>query len=287
MKATCPSEELLRLLPPIRRARLWRLYAEDGRRFLDLWMDGGRAMLGTKGTGIGTVVKAAVDVGLSKPMPSVREQRLEKEVLERHPGYAAVRFYRSEAGAREALARAFGASGLFDPARRDGASRGGEGRGEARAVLLRPFADALAEPGGPAAGDFPAAMPLFPCPAPYSPVALLFRELAAAELAASELVSPLCLAAASKALHELDRFSGSYNEELWRRTDRRLSAFFERSGPYLYAKTGPSGHSAFFRAALGAGVLVSPESGLPCLVPGDFDDGELAKLASALEAARA
>jgi 4-aminobutyrate aminotransferase-like enzyme len=31
------------LLPKVRRARGYRLYGEDGRRYLDLWQGGGRA----------------------------------------------------------------------------------------------------------------------------------------------------------------------------------------------------------------------------------------------------
>ncbi len=271
------QQDLLRLLPAIRRARLWRLYAEDGRRFLDLWMDGGRAILGSKGSGIGTVVKAAVDVGLSKPMPSVRERRLEKELLARYPLFSAARFYRDDGRARAALERAFGDDAIYDPARR------GEAGPSARAIVLRPFAEALSEPGSKAGGDFPAAFPLIPCPAPFAPAVLLFRDNSSAELAGGDLVAPLYLAAASRALAEFATFSEAYNEEHWRRTDRRLSGHFERRGPWLYALPGTAGHAAFFRAALASGVLVSPDPELPCLVPGDFDDGELARLRAGLD----
>jgi hypothetical protein len=42
-------------------------------------------------------------------------------------------------------------------------------------------------------------------------------------------------------------------------------------------------YDRLFVAALGAGVLLSPDPELPSIVPGDFDDGELAALAAALE----
>jgi len=173
---------LLRLLPPIRRARGWRLYAEDGRRFLDLWQEGGRALLGAKGTGLGTEIKAAVDKGLAKPFPSIHERRLEKELLALHPDYEAVRFYSSLDAALAALAAAFpdapaasaatGAAGgqaaagassgaavpgpaasreaavralLADPWRR------GEPAASARAFVLRPFGRSPGSPTGEAA----------------------------------------------------------------------------------------------------------------------------------------
>jgi hypothetical protein len=297
-------EALLGLLPPIRRARFWRLYAEDGRRFLDLWMDGGRAILGAKGTGIGTVVKAAVDLGLARPLPSIRSRRLERELFARWPGWAAVRLYRDEGRALAALARALGPAAdpsrlLLDPARRPpdasvrpaSPSAGPSGSGaepafpgprtEPAALVLRPFADALGDIDP--APALPAALPLLPCPRAFAPCAILFRDPSLAERAGeSDLVPPMLLAAASRSLAELARFSRTYGEAHWRRVDRRLGPFFERRGPYLYARATQGDYEALFRAALGSGVLLSPDPGLPSIVPGDFDDGELAALAKAL-----
>jgi hypothetical protein len=263
----------LRRLPPIRRARLWRLYAEDGRRFLDFWMDGGRSLLGAKGRGIGTTAKAVIDTGLTRPFPSIREARLEKEVLRRHPGYAAACFYRDED-------RAVAAAAAF------------LGPGE-ELRTLEPFAEFLgaveSRGGGTALPRI--AMPRLPCPAALAPAVLLFREAETAQSAEVDIVPPLALACAHRSLSEFDRFAEDYTEELWKRIDRRLAAYFERHGPCLYprlAATAPAGvvpdYDRFFDAALGAGVLLSPAPELPSLIPGDFDDGELARLAKALEA---
>jgi hypothetical protein len=257
----------LALLPPIRRARLWRLYAQDrlpGRpwRFLDLWMDDGRSILGAKGTGLGTVAKAAIDVGLTRPFPSVREARLAKALLARHPGYAAVRFYRDEDRALRAAESA--APGV-------------------PMTVLRPFAEFLKRRTGEEA-EPRVALPRLPCPAALAPAALLFRDGADAETAGGDLVPPLQLAAAHAALFELERFARVYREGLWQKADRRLRPFFERRGPYLYPRVGADGYEAFFSAALAAGVLVSPDPERPSILPGDFDDGELAALAAALGA---
>ena len=136
----------LRRLPPIRRARLWRLYAEDGRRFLDFWMDDGRSILGAKGTGIGTTAKAALDTGLTRPFPSIRESRLEKDIHERYPDYPAIRFFRDEARATAAAAPLLAADeslpilGLFASylgGTRRYATRGFTTRGHATTALPR------------------------------------------------------------------------------------------------------------------------------------------------------
>ena len=315
------SERLLSLLPPIRRARLWRLYAQDGRRFLDFWMDGGRDILGAKGTGLGTALKAAVDLGTARPLPSVWKARLAKQVAELWPGYAALRLYLNEERALAALGREMGTRAAQDSAAADSAAAdsgaadsaapvavgdpNGGGlvfdpaerpapRSPGTVLLLRPYAEALGAPGtgsrpGPEdapeprfAPRFAAALVRLPCPRVFSPAIALLRDGEAAARMSEDLVPPLVLAAASRSLWEFKRFAESYDEKLWRRVDRRLGPFFERSGPYLYPRHSAAEHEARFRAALEAGALISPIHALPSIVPGDFDDGELARLAAAL-----
>ncbi|HUW40854.1 MAG TPA: hypothetical protein VMV90_07560 [Rectinemataceae bacterium] len=310
------SERLLSLLPPIRRARLWRLYAQDGRRFLDFWMDGGRDILGAKGTGLGTALKAAVDLGTARPLPSVWKARLAKQVAELWPGYAALRLYLNEERALAALGREMGTRAAQDSAAADSAAQdsaapvavgdpNGGGlvfdpaerpapRSPGTVLLLRPYAEALGAPGtgsrpGPEdapeprfAPRFAAALVRLPCPRVFSPAIALLRDGEAAARMSEDLVPPLVLAAASRSLWEFKRFAESYDEKLWRRVDRRLGPFFERSGPYLYPRHSAAEHEARFRAALEAGALISPIHALPSIVPGDFDDGELARLAAAL-----
>lgn len=252
----------LRLLPPIRRSRLWRLYAEDGRRFLDFWMDGGRSLLGAKGSVIGTVAKACLDTGLTRPFPSVREARLRGDIRKRYPEFAGLRLYRNEDRAIAA------ASAFLAP---------GESLGS-----MAPFAACARSGPAPSVAAQRVLGLRLPCPAVLAPGVLLFKDAADALSAEEDLVPPLLLACAHRALCELDRFAESYAESLWKRVDRRLAPYFERSGPYLYPLVGEAAYGPFFEAALGAGVLLSPCYERPSTIPGDFDDGELAALAAAL-----
>ena len=75
---------------------------------------------------------------------------------------------------------------------------------------------------------------------------------------------------------------GCYGEELWKRFDRRMEPYFRRFGPYLLPRIEADKYADFFRAALEGGALVSPQYGMPSMVPPEFDDGELRKLAAAL-----
>lgn len=274
-------EALLRLLPPIRRARDYRLYAEDGSRFLDLWQDGGRGALGAKGTGLGTLLKAEVDKGRAKPLPSLAEARLEKEIRSRWPGYEAIRFYANAERAEAALARALGpgkAGGLvFDPARRDPASASGR---DAPALLIRPFYERLIKE--EEAASYRAALLLLPCPSAFAPVPLLFSRPEDAEGLEGDLVPPMALACAYRSLREFGAYSGRVGEAFWRRADRATAGLFERVGPFLYPRRAPEAYGTLFAEALKSGVLLSPCFGLPSILPGQFDDGELKKLSRIL-----
>jgi hypothetical protein len=272
---------LLSLLPAIRRCRGYRLYAESGRRFLDLWQDDGRGILGAKGTGIGTVVKAGTDKGLGSPLPSVYERRLEKALAAAYPQYAASRFYPDEATALRALvARAAMPDATnwdlrpenlaFDPALR-GASAAGR-----LALLERPWPEGLDM--ASAREGFRVALLRLPLARAFSPAVLLFRDAADATGYEGALVPPLGLSAAVKAFAELSGQKATYTEELWKRVDRRLGKLFERKGPRLWPRCPREAYPALFRAALDRGVLLSPFWDLPSNIPADFDDGELKAL---------
>lgn len=270
-------------LPQIRRARGYRLYSENGKRFLDLCQDGGRGVLGAKGTGIGTTAKGAIDMGLASPLPSIYERRLSKAILALWPEYRATRFYSTPGEAALALAAASGLTSLpcltqggiekvllLDPARREGAI------GKPLALELRPFGEFLGKPEAPPE----AAWLLFPCPRALAPTALLFRTEEAVSAFAAEAVPPLLLASGLKALAEYKGFRARTGEETWRKADRRLSGLFERKGPWLYPLCPRESYGRLFSEALERGVFLSPEWEMPSILPADFDDGELKPLAT-------
>jgi hypothetical protein len=247
-------DDLLRLLPPIRRTRGNRLYAADGRRFLDLWLDDGRGILGDRDRHTRTYAANAADKGLTRPYPGLYEARFFKAVRHTWPGFSTVKVFSSEERAKAWA-------------------------GTNPLAVARPFAMV------PDACDL--AMPRLPCPRPYAPWCLIARDgtQAAAALAqhTGDLVPAQSLYAAARGLASLESaVRDGYGEELWARFDKRLGAWFERSGPYLTPKIPPEKHGEFFRAALEGGALVSPRLDAPSMVPPDFDDGELAKLAKAL-----
>jgi hypothetical protein len=248
-------DDLLRLLPPIRRTRGNRLYAADGRRFLDLWLDDGRGILGDRDRYTRTYAANAADKGLIRPYPGLYDTRFVKAVKAAWPGFSTVKVFSSEERAKAAA-------------------------GTLPVAIARPFA-LLPDTCG-------LAMPRLPCPRPYAPWCLIARDgtpaAAALALESGDLVPAQSLYAAARGLASIESaVRDGYGEALWTRFDRRLGAWFERSGPYLSPKIPVERYEDFFRTALEGGALVSPRPDAPSIVPPDFDDGELVKLARALE----
>ncbi|MDA8409899.1 MAG: hypothetical protein M0001_05840 [Treponema sp.] len=323
----------LRKLPPIGRARFWRLYAEDGRRFLDFWQDGGRGILGARHPKLGLGLKATIDRGLDRPLPSRLDARLAKAALALAPGMGALRMYRNEESALAALATfatsassttgaasstpgeasstpgeasstpgatrgaaaaavaikaqvrggALGGSGgllnsplVLDPARIASPT---DGSPDPVAGLIRPFGAWLPE-GAKSASALPIGIPLLPLPRGLGPTILLFEdEEEAGKAGPGDLLAPLALRAALDAITALRAYEEGLGEGHWRRIDRRAGRLFDRKGPWLFPKAGIGDWSRIFEAALERGLLLSPDPGLPSIVPGDFDDGEVARFA--------
>jgi hypothetical protein len=292
-------DTLLRLLPPIRRTRGPRLYAADGRRFLDLWLDDGRDILGAAGRPIRTYAANASDKGLLRPYPGLYDRRLEKAVLAAWPAFKAVRFYLNEERALAAAARLQGSTAnsieLIETIGSDADSMGldlaiGDLAGSVAVgidvgiaasvagglVKLRPFA---ATPQG-----CTLALARLPCPRPLAPACLLGLDDSWLEAEEGDLVPAMVHYAAARAMASLEKvvLDGSYGEELWQRFDRRMEPYFRRFGPYLLPRVEADKYPEFFKAALEGGALVSPNYGMPSMVPPEFDDGELKKLAAGL-----
>ncbi len=281
-------------LPPIGRMRGRRLYAADGRRYLDLRFDDGRGFVGAKGIRAGTWAKNGIERGLTQPAPSVHEARLKKAILALVPGSVAVSLFENAERALAALERLSGSKAILDPVRRHvdsipGDTSGVPGDASGAAAIWRPFV--------PAAAGAIITLVVTPCPRPFGPTALAFADAALAERERGDELPPIMPLVALRALADLDRLAvgipgnpkrdapvtaATYAESFWKRADKRLAPHFERRGPYLYARCDLGAWPRFRESALEAGCVLTPDWELPSIVPYEYDDGELKKLAAAL-----
>ncbi|MFQ3619675.1 MAG: hypothetical protein SNJ78_01905 [Spirochaetales bacterium] len=84
---------LLGELPEIRRARDCRLYDKHGNRYLDLWRNGGRALLGHRPDRVYGELKRVLQKGTVAEYPSVYISRLKKALKTLFPGQWEIRLF--------------------------------------------------------------------------------------------------------------------------------------------------------------------------------------------------
>jgi glutamate-1-semialdehyde aminotransferase len=86
----------LDLLPPVKRARAYRLYTES-KRFVDRDLDGGKAVLGHNAPNVLRELKNVADRSLFAPYPSYYTKRFEKALSLLFPGKSFVVYGSMEA----------------------------------------------------------------------------------------------------------------------------------------------------------------------------------------------
>jgi hypothetical protein len=252
------------LLPVIRRARGYRLYAQDGRRYLDLWQGGGRAILGHRPARVTTVLKNVISTGLISDLPSVYTGRLERELGRYFPAHPHFRLAGSLGSALELaslyLGRALAAGEPRDPL-------SGVRKARREAALWRPLLDA---PVGATV-----LLPLLPFCVAGAPVPVGFVEPPPADFPPSELISPMVLAGALRALHDLKRHSVPQ----WLRPDLlRGARGWRQTGPYVTPEFPEARYRAVFSAFLAEGVLLNPSFAEPSVLPSEASAGEVQKM---------
>ncbi|MDR2185204.1 MAG: hypothetical protein LBO80_05985 [Treponema sp.] len=289
---------LLKLLPPIRRARDFRLYTEDGRRLVDLWQYGGAALLGHTPPGLLRVFKNTAERGLFAPLPGRPEGRLFKALPGFFPGRS-FRLYDSEASLFRALAAGIPVSAVPLVSIPDPALPAWE---PGILSLWRPFLDlsgkdpsaeraAAGKEAGPGviAGAGPAVpllVPVLPLPWTGAPriLAIDKAQIRDEDFPPSDAVSPVYLAAAVRALYDL-KAAVPFRGVSFARINRALQKSpWRRRGIYLIHRevSGYAAYGELFRRFLEGGFLLPPDRNLPAILPGTLSAGEEAQLAALL-----
>ncbi|HVO39253.1 MAG TPA: hypothetical protein VMV03_09530 [Spirochaetia bacterium] len=262
-------------LPPIRRARGFRLYDSRGRRYLDLWREGGAALLGHRAGRVTTLMKSALSQGLAAGLPSVWEGRLLKMIHGMFPSFPAVRLFSSRHRALEAASWFLGIriddGDLYDPA------LGGPCAAGARAALWRPFLEEQDGP-GTAAAPWDARLPALPLTVCGAPAPLCLCAEPPAGFPDGDHLPGFVLAGAARALADLAAAGESLrNVRVEKAVDG--SSAWKRTGPYVRAAFDRAEYPRVFNAFLKEGVLLSPGYPGPSIIPGECSPGETRLLA--------
>jgi hypothetical protein len=274
------DETLLRLLPPVVRAKDFRLYTQDGRRLTDLWQNNGAAILGHTPTGVLRSLKNAAERGLHAPLPHAQEKRFHKALGALLPGMT-FHLYRSDT----ALLRVLSAEGFPEPADAFPDPALGAAMPPPPAPMLwRPFLDSV-----PPRDRL--LVPVLPLPWPEALRVLAlptgFAETAPV-LLASQLIPPTILAAATRGVYDLIAVASVRGKPRYPRVEAALAGKpwlrWLRQGIYLCRADAPDNeaYAALFRRFLDQGFLLPPVQTQPLILPGALSPGEEAKLAALL-----
>ncbi len=232
MVITERAAELLRELPSVRRARGYYLYDASGNRTLDLFQDGGRAWLGHRPDGLSLQIKNSLSRGVFAPYPSAEEGKLLR--------------------ALKALGERTGAC------EKDGWT----------AFYLRPAharEAVLWRPGTPWPSQEGRVELLLPLPGLEYGQILFERSAAGDGKEIGDIPSPVLAAALNRTVWNLIHVLDALDQQSdWPDCS---GEDWTQNGAYLHWCGSEKAYADSFRKALSCGILISPDSGLPTILP--------------------
>lgn len=263
MSIKVPALSCFDSFPAIRRARGYRLYADDGRRYLDLYQDAGRAISGHRPQGLGRQAKSALEKLGTAGLPSHWSKRIDRLLTTHFPDYPyPLRFNSYE---ELIVSQGISPTEVWDPW---SLGYGLEAPASCTLSLWRPFLESpeaeVLLPILPGTGSWGGILALSRTPRPS-----LGAPLPAFAEAAFERGARLYL--------ESERIARSPEEDSF--PDR----LWRRIGPYLFPRFPREEYHSFCRQLIAAGIFPSPDYSTPSIVPAEFEPGEVKRL-SELEA---
>jgi hypothetical protein len=291
------DDGLLRLLPRITRARNWRLYTAGGKRLVDLWQYGGRAILGHNPPALLRTIKNSGERGLFAPFPHAAEDRLYKALSLLLPRRR-FRLYENEAVLRSVVLRAAGTGCgvpvVWRPYMEPAAEKK---QGTLTSAALKPAVEPVPPEPAPRRSAPPAEpallVPVLPLPFPGAPAVLALDPALDGLFPPSPVLSPIALAAAARIVYTL-LSSPERGNPRFPKVDRALknSPVWKRRGIYLFYRPeaaagedpAAADYDGLFRCFLDGGFLLPPGPEEPAVLPGELSPGEEAKLAGLISA---
>lgn len=258
--------DLRRRVPVIRRAREYHLYSISGKRYLDLWQNGGRSLLGHRTGRLTTVLKDTLSRGLIADLPSVFGGRLIRALQVLFPAYREFRLCSAMSEALHLaglhLGRTVTAADVADPLLHT------QPANEPPVRLWRPL---LSEQ--PPAEVL---LPVLPFAMAGAPQVVCFRGKPAPDFPEQDPVSGVLLAGLLRSIHELQRFVMPG----WLRPDLLEGCVgWRQEQVYVLPEFDLGLYDRVFEAFLDAQVLLSPEDPYLSILPGgEISKGELGKM---------
>jgi hypothetical protein len=272
----------LRKIPTVVRARDFHLFDLKGRRYLDLFRNGGRALLGHRPEKVYRDMKTQLQKGAVAEAPSVYEPRLLRLLGQLFPGNNTIVLYRSFDRALVAASKfsgmpvdeedilepffAFPAkdcpavyhrplSGYGDKGGHKGYGDKGGLRGGLRGGLV---------------GGSSIIFPVLPFPGGFAPQPVVFPpESSGRRLLEGDLLSSALLAGLLRSIHDLLKVEEQ--PDIWK--DWKLPGW-KRFSCYVFPDFPLDRYEEVFDLFLSEGILLSPDPRRPSILPLRFSRGE-------------
>lgn len=242
----------------VKRARNCFLYTAKGVRLVDLFQEGGRAILGWEGGSAFTMFKNALCRGVGGSFQTDFSYRTKKacETL-----FASERdifcFYSKELALKTSLMISSEGTSLFRPWNPNDTKW--------REIDSIVFAPAL-----------PWCQPIFIVAAKPELVKKAYEE--GKVIACGEKLPAPLQAAVARSTYNLIQALQEREEKHWFIYDKVITKYWERKGPYLFPKVPQSQYDAFILHCLDCGIVISPDFSIPSIVPFGADTGVFSKL---------
>lgn len=247
------SDKLISLLPNIKRAREFYLYDDKGNRFLDLYLDNGRALNGHRPSGLSLALKNTLARGLYAPYPTIYQNRLVKLLQNEFSRYPYLGIYRSY---ESFFLKDSRTANFSDPL---------DNSADHKHMNWRPFLD-IPE-------DCRLLKVSFPFPG-CDVIALLAEDRDV--LPPSDLISPYILAGLIRSWFDWKSRRDKMEPQSWAILDN--TGHWKRTGPYLLPLCREEEYERLFRLYLDNGVFISPDYYKPSICAVDIKEGTLKKL---------
>ena len=243
---------MMNKIPEINRARGYFLYTADGKRYLDMALDGGRLVMGHRQKGYGQALKNAIDKGILPGFPSPYAHRLKQAMRALFGKDCFVYLFKGEEHAKAAIA----SHGLDY-------------------TLWRPLgSNALDLINDPI--NLPVILVL-PVPVAFAPGVVVSKS----ELDfADEPVSPVILAGAVRALYNLKAFLAEADYSGWEKAGiaEACKEKWRVELPYLYPLCTRDQYPAVWDAFFEAGIILSLDYDTPSILPPELSEGTRKKV---------
>lgn len=289
-------------LPVIKSARGYRLYGEDGRRYVDFFQNNGYAMGGHRPADALQALKSSAARGLWAEYPSPRQEKVERLMAQLLPFVDRVFLYPHMDAALAGASAGFGAPvRLQETPLGFHSGREMPAAGDALSIMhWRPFALDPVQEDALAGGEYgELCIPLIPFPGSFLPVPLCRirggrfepgsvsgrRTASAAGPESSETFgrfaesSPVLCALMIKSIAQSRKMIAECDAERWKEFDL---PGLERTGPYLHFRIDEGGYAELYSRMLEEGVLLPPARDIPAIIPADYNPGDVKPLLHAL-----